>query len=311
MAGGYDRLFYESIPFTIAVLLWVALVGLFVGDALMLVAWRLTHGERVFSGASHCDCCGRTLSLREIIPIVGWFRTQGQCDECGWVVPLLYPVGELACSLILVTVVFRYSITVEAIEYVLLACVLFVAAVCDLQDYTIPNALVIWGVLIRLAYIVWVGISSGAEQAVVLGQDSVIGTLVTAGPVALALALTETMMRREVLGGADLNLLALSGMYLGWQLGLLCVILAALIWALASLVFARIGVETQVRGNPNVYDSSLGPFADVTDVRLEITSDEDLSEPLQMVPLGPAIALATWMVVMLGIPTPLWSLPIL
>ena len=73
-------------------------VAPFVGSFLGVLIHRLPEGRSVIWGRSHCDSCGITLGLPEIIPIVGSLLAGGRCRACGASISRLYLLVELAAT---------------------------------------------------------------------------------------------------------------------------------------------------------------------------------------------------------------------
>ena len=49
------------------------------GSFLNCMSWRIVHNESVLKGRSHCDKCGKTLGLRDLIPVVSYVAHRGRC----------------------------------------------------------------------------------------------------------------------------------------------------------------------------------------------------------------------------------------
>jgi leader peptidase (prepilin peptidase)/N-methyltransferase len=55
--------------------------------------------------------------------------------------------------------------------------------------------------------------------------------------------LMEKLLRRDAMGGGDIKLLFLTGLFLGWQKNLLCLLLACVVGILWGLVRAKRGQQ--------------------------------------------------------------------
>lgn len=82
---------------------FVTLLGGAFGSFAGVVAsrgWRAS-----FSGRSHCDSCGRSLSWYELVPLVSFFALRSRCRSCGvsfgWG-PLLWEAGGAVITLAIV-----------------------------------------------------------------------------------------------------------------------------------------------------------------------------------------------------------------
>ena len=88
-------------------LLVTGLFGLVMGSFLNCLAWRLTHGESVLRGRSHCISCGHVLAARDLVPVLSWLFTRGRCRYCHERIPARYPLTELLCAALYLSVVVR------------------------------------------------------------------------------------------------------------------------------------------------------------------------------------------------------------
>ncbi len=82
-------------------ILLIFLLGTVLGSALTAVLWRLETGESWMRGRSKCRSCAKTLTVRELVPIVSWFLQRGRCAGCGGGIAASYPAIELVTGLLL------------------------------------------------------------------------------------------------------------------------------------------------------------------------------------------------------------------
>ena len=67
--------------------------------------------------------------------------------------------------------------------------------------------------------------------------------ILAAGQALLLALLMEKLLRRDAMGGGDIKLLFLTGLFLGWQKNLLCLLLACVVGILWGLVRAKRGQQ--------------------------------------------------------------------
>lgn len=256
-----DPLFMGYVTFV------VGLLGLCMGSFLNCLAWRMTHGESVLRGRSHCTTCGHDLGPLDLVPVFSWLFSKGRCRYCGERVSWRYPATELLCCVMYVSILLKYGISLEAGELIAFASVLLVLSLTDLDEYIIPNKTIVAAIVVRLAYIVAVGVT-GQGDALVLLRDSAIGGLAVAVPIVLISLVMDHLLGRDSLGGGDVKLLFVAGLYFGWMQCLFLLVLACVL----GIVLGRLG---QARRTVDGEDSKLIPF-------------------------GPAIALACWVTMLVG-----------
>ena len=209
-------------------------LGLCLGSFLNCMAWRLVHHESVWRGRSHCAACGHTLSALDLVPLLSYALLRGRCRYCGEKISPRYPAAELAFGLALLGLVWRYDLTVEAARLALFSCVLFVAALTDLESMEIPDRLHGAGMVLWLCFL---PLSPDPRGALLSG---LLGAFGVAGPLLLIVLLADRALGRESMGGGDLKLLFVTGLYLGWAGNLLALIFACILGLLFALA-ARAG----------------------------------------------------------------------
>lgn len=215
-------------------------VGLIVGSFLGLVSLRLPRGEDVVFGRSRCGGCGQALKPWRMIPVLSWALSGGRCAECGSVIPIRYPLIELASGLIGVWAGFHSADFATALMTGVLGWNLLIIALVDAEHFWLPDQL-------TLPLFV-----SGLIAAVLLHPaglpvampSALIGAAVGFGGLWLLARLYKLVRGREGLGGGDPFLLGAGGAWVGWT-GLPSVLLWASVAGL-SVVLAMLIVRRQV-----------------------------------------------------------------
>lgn len=242
------------------------LLGLCMGSFLNCLAWRITHGESVLHGRSHCTSCGHELSARDLIPVVSWLICRGRCRYCGERVSWRYPATEIVCAVMYVSILLVYGLTIQTVELVAFASVLLVLSLTDLDEYVIPNKTIIAAIVIRVVYIAVMGIL-GRGNALIVLRDSLLSGIAVALPVLILSLIMDHVLGRESLGGGDIKLLFVAGLYFGWMQSLFLIMVACVL----GLVLAKLGQNRKEEG-----------------------------ERSRLIPFGPAIALACWICMLVG-----------
>lgn len=216
---------YEYGPLITAyVLAMAALLGLAVGSFVNCWAWRFLNGESVMHGRSHCTSCGHVLSARDLVPVISWLASRGRCRYCGEHVSARYPATEIVCAVVFVAIVARYGLSLETLELLAFAGVLLFLSLTDIDEFLIPNACIVVALVVRVAYLVaafamgWVGAS---DIVFYVGSAFAMGAALL-----VVVLLADRVFKRETMGGGDLKLYFVAGLYFGWQQGLLLVIIS-------------------------------------------------------------------------------------
>jgi leader peptidase (prepilin peptidase)/N-methyltransferase len=77
---------------------WFFCVGASLGSFLNVVVYRLPRGMTLVRKKSSCPSCDQPIEMRDNIPIFGWLKLHGRCRNCGWHIPIRYPLVELAVA---------------------------------------------------------------------------------------------------------------------------------------------------------------------------------------------------------------------
>lgn len=205
------------------VLVWTftALTGLVTGSFLNVVIRRLPQKQSLVWPPSHCPSCGHRLSAAELIPLLSFFWLKGRCRHCRAPISPLYPLVELSTAVLFLLALGRYGFSPEALKAVLLASLLLAAACSDLLYGVIPNKLVGWGALLA----VMVNVLAAEPDFL----SMFLGALAAGGPL-LAIGLVSP----RAMGGGDVKLSLMAGLYLGPLPGLVMLFLAAVSGGLAA-----------------------------------------------------------------------------
>ena len=118
---------------TVYICVLTGILGACMGSFLNCMAWRIVHGESVLHGRSHCDVCGHVLGAGDLIPVVSYIIHKGRCKYCGAKLSAGHVFAEVLTALTFLLLVLKYDISLQALEYILLACLLLAAAFTDLE----------------------------------------------------------------------------------------------------------------------------------------------------------------------------------
>ena len=209
------------------------LLGACMGSFLNCMAWRIVHGESVLRGRSHCDVCGHVLTARDLVPIVSFLAHRGRCRWCGAKLSARHVWAEVVTGAVFVLIVLKFDISLQALGALALACVLLAGAFADLEGYIIPDRFVLAGIGLRVVWFFF-------EDWRVTLPDALLGGFAVGGGLLAFVLLYEKLRKIEAMGGGDLKLLFVTGLWLGWAKNLLCLLLACVF----GIVF---GLATQKR----------------------------------------------------------------
>lgn len=224
-----------STPFiTIYICSFQFLLGAVFASFLGCCAYRLCKGESITKGRSHCDECGHELGLGDLIPIVSYIARKGRCKYCGKKITPSCLIGELVLAVLFVLCTLRFDLTPELVLSLFFVCILYTITLTDLQERIIPNRFIIAAILVRILYFFVTGEGDVKAFLWLIGQGFIISI-----PVLLITLLLEAVLKKEALGGGDIKLLLVLGMYLGTANCLFMLLVACILGIIGAVIAMR------------------------------------------------------------------------
>jgi len=229
-----------------------AILGAVFGSFLNCAAWRIARDEPFWKGRSRCPTCGHTLGALDLIPIFSWLFLRGKCRWCGAKVSARYMLTECFFAAVTAACLLRFDLTALCLRNWVFLCCLFCLALVDLESFEIPDGCLI------LAAAAWVlALPFTGAQGREIGQ-SVLSGVVFGGGLLLLSLLLDHILQKESLGGGDIKLFAVVGLYLGLIGTLFAVMLACILGLAFAHLRRRRGAE---RGSPIPFGPAIAAAA--------------------------------------------------
>lgn len=225
------------------------ILGAVFGSFLNCFAWRIAHGEKITNGRSHCTTCGHPLNFFDLIPVVSWIIRGGKCHYCKAKISVRYLLAELFLSGMFLWTLLSDDITVLCLRDMIFIGILFTISLVDLEIYEIPFMSHIVAIIVYLVTLIF--ITDDPIHTLLMG---LLGMLAIGGGVLLISLVMDKILGKESLGGGDVKLLGVCGLYLGPIRGLFGLVLACII----GIVFAYVG--NAVGRKKNEEDPARIPF---------------------------------------------------
>ena len=226
---------YEYSPLLAFCVVVAACLGAVGGSFLNCAAWRIVHDEPFVRGRSRCPACGHTLTPLELVPVFSWLIQRGRCRACGEKISVRYLLAELIFALATVLCLLRFDLTVLCLRnWVFLGC-LFLLTLTDLDGMIIPDgchiaAVLAWLIALPFTFTGWRDVLLSIGAAVVFGG----------GLLGVSLVM-DKIMGRDTLGGGDIKLFAVVGLYLGFIGTLFAMVIACVLGLVIHALTAKRG----------------------------------------------------------------------
>jgi len=208
--------------------------GAIIGSFLNVLIYRLPRKESILFPASHCPNCHHSIRFRDNIPIISYLLLRGQCFYCHSSIPVRYFLVELLSAMSWVVLYLKFGLSIDFALQLILVSILIVCAYTDLDHRRILNSVLLFGLGIGLA------ITSLLNPATIL--DSIFGMAVGLAFMLFWAALGKLLFKQTAMGGGDIKLAAMVGIFTGAKFILLILILS---FALASFYVVFIPFKKQ------------------------------------------------------------------
>lgn len=208
---------------------WQALlVGLIVGSFANVCIYRIPRGQSVVTPRSRCPGCGAPIAGFDNVPVLSWLALKGRCRRCRLPISARYPAVEAANGLLYLGLAASLGPTPRAIVLMAFATALLVLGLIDLEHQLLHDVITLPGAAV------------GVAAAFLPGSPiTPLGSCLAAAAGFAALTALNALYRAtrgtDGFGGGDPKMLAMIGAFLGWQGGLLTLLLASLGGSLVGL----------------------------------------------------------------------------
>lgn len=250
---------FAYLPTHIVVYLYVlaAVLGAVLGSGLNCLSYRLAR-EQKWTGKERSVCvhCGHTLAPKDLVPVLSFLFLKGRCRYCGEKLSKRYVLTELLLSAAFVSILWRYELTVHTLSALVLVSCLFCLSLVDLDTQIIPDRFLLIPAVVRAVELVLTSSLSGLLRGILPGL------ILGGGMLALSLVM-DKLLKKDTMGGGDIKLMAVLGMYLTLPECMLMLIIACVVGIVMGSVLMKVDSET--------------PF-----------------------PFGPALAVAAWVTMLFG-----------
>ncbi len=233
---------YSSKFILIYSLILAFILGSVFGSFLNCIADRINNHQKWWSGRSVCDNCSHSLSLLDLFPIFSYIFLKGKCRYCGNKISIKYLISELLLGSLFVVYLLIYgTIDLLLIRDLGLICILYGLSICDLNTYEIPDGFIIFGIIWWLIFFIF-------DYSLNILIDSLLGALVISGMLFLLSLIMDKLLKKESLGGGDIKLFFMLGLYLGLLGNFFNLILSCLI----GIIFVFFRKASKIPFGPSI-----------------------------------------------------------
>src|ERR1700704_59496 len=202
---------------------------------------------------SACPACQAPISALQNIPLISWLVLRGRCAHCGQPISVRYPLVEALSGLLCAAVAWKFGFGWPALAAMVLTWFLIVLTFIDLDHQLLPDGLTLPLLWLGLLLSQWGGQAGGAPLPVDV-RSSLIGAIAGYASLWSVYHLFRLLTGKEGMGYGDFKLFAALGAWLGWQMLLPIILVAATVGALAGIALLSL------RGRSRATPIAFGPF---------------------------------------------------
>ena len=220
---------YNSTAILIFSCVVAAILGAVLGSFLNCAAGRLAKDQPFIKGRSHCPACGHDLGVLDLVPVFSWLFLRGKCRHCGAKISPRYLITELLFAALTVACLLRFDLTVLCLRNWIFICCLFCLSLVDFESKIIPNGTLLiaagaWLVAEPFLFESWTRTLAHVGTGVAISGGMLLISLVM-----------DKVLQRESLGGGDVKLFAVVGLYLGLLPSMFALILSCILGLAVNL----------------------------------------------------------------------------
>lgn len=210
---------------------WILLLllGLCIGSFLNVAILRIPQEQSILFPASHCFTCKHPLKWYHNIPLFSWLLLRGKCAFCKTPISVQYPFIELLTAMLYLLVYLSGETLVESLLLGTIFALLLALSLIDFRYKAVPDLLSLPALFLSFL--------------VASPLESLQNGLLFMGVFALLRMSLSSILKKEVMGEADIIIAGIIGAILGMKLGFFAIYLSAVIALFAFMAVRKRGYE--------------------------------------------------------------------
>ena len=216
------------------------IMGSVFGSFFTLAVYRLPRKENITYVRSHCTSCDHKLNFLDLIPIWSYIFLGGKCRYCKEKIRSRYILLEIFSGLVFLFTALSFKITAFSTlpEFINLAfiylfmCAVFIIGGIDKEKYEIHEGTLLYGICVALAYGLFNAIKGISMKYALVG-------FLVYPLIMFAVNATLKMLHKDEelpIGFGDIEYLALIGLFLGFGMQSIVLIISVLLSTLSVLI---------------------------------------------------------------------------
>ena len=202
--------------------------GIVFGSFYNVVIYRIPQNISIVKPASHCISCKHALRALDLVPIFSWIFLKGKCRYCGQKISIQYALIELFTGIMFLVVYLKFGYSWLCLSMMVFVSILLIVSMIDIKFKIIPDSVLIVGAVF--------GIIAMVFEVYVPFKSSLIGLAVVPIPLIIIFIIGFLIFKKETMGFGDIKLMSLVGLFLGWKIGLLSLVLGVYLAGIYGII---------------------------------------------------------------------------
>lgn len=185
--------------------------------------------------------------MASFLGCMGWRMCKGHCRHYGASISRLNLYGEVGMGVLFALLTLQSGNVYFVVTTLFFFCILYLVTLTDIYEQIIPDSALLVAIVVRVIgfllnykydfYTPIVYIEKPALKSELLGL--LIDGLAVTLPLLILVLIMEKILKKEVMGGGDIKLLFVTGLYLGWAKNILVVFFACIIGIISAAIQQR------------------------------------------------------------------------
>lgn len=202
----------------------IFIYGLLIGSFLNVCIYRIPRRESISYPPSHCTNCSNKIKPYDLIPVISYIFLRGKCRYCKEKISIIYPIIELTNAVLYLALYYKYGISAEFIKFAILISLMIVIGMIDLKTTDVYFSVTVTGIIIAASFMAYYFFND------VNILTYIYGALLGGGVISFIILIAGGM------GWGDAEICLVCGLFLGFKLTLLTLMLSFLIGSIVGIV---------------------------------------------------------------------------
>ncbi|MBN2878039.1 MAG: prepilin peptidase [Clostridia bacterium] len=242
---------------------FVFIFGLFIGSFLNVCIYRIPKKKSIVSPPSTCPECGTRIKWYDLFPVLSFLILKGKCRSCKVKISPRYMMVELLTGLLFLACFALFGLSGQFLAYIVFTGILITITFTDIDEMIIPDSIMIFGVITGILFVVLGFVPEAGASIKESLLAGLFGMLAGAGPLIIINLLTLLFIKKAGVGGGDMKLMGVAGIYLGATKVLFALVLGVVIagiFSVISLKNKKKNDDEAKSGTLKLHEIPFGPY---------------------------------------------------